>query len=132
MMGSVIEFMGPKNADSAFLLFGALFCASGSLVTNGGGLIIVRFFVSCLGSTFVVNQVWNTIMFSREVVGTANATAGGWGNLGGGVTQTIMPLVYKFWRNVVGLELSMAWRAAMFFPVALFVALAVWIFFCSQ
>merc|ERR1711998_140617 len=96
-------------------------------VNNEATLIIARFFVSALGSTFVVNQFWNSIMFNRCVVGTANATAGGWGNLGGGLTQTIMPLVYKFWHNVVGLELSMAWRAAMFFPVALFVVLALWI-----
>ena len=68
MMGSVIETLGPKNADVIFLLFGALFCASGCFVTSGTGLIIARFFVSCLGSTFVVNQVWNTIMFSRAVV----------------------------------------------------------------
>merc|ERR1719316_2661822 len=132
MMGSVIEFMGPKNADSAFLLFGALFCASGSLVTNGGGLIIVRFFVSCLGSTFVVNQVWNTIMFSREVVGTANATAGGWGNLGGGLTQTLMPLLYRFFHDGLGLELHYAWRAAVLVPPAIFLILASWIFFFSQ
>jgi len=132
MMGSVIEFMGPKNADVSFLLFGALFCASGCLVTNGTGLIIVRFFVSCLGSTFVVNQVWNTIMFSREVVGTANATAGGWGNLGGGLTQTIMPLLYKFFHDGLGLELHYAWRAAMLVPPAIFITLACWIFFFTQ
>jgi len=132
MMGSVIEAIGPKNADVAFLLFGALFCASGSLVTNGIGLIIVRFFVSCLGSTFVVNQVWNTIMFSREVVGTANATAGGWGNLGGGLTQTIMPLLYRFFHDGLGMELHYAWRAAMLVPPAIFLTLACWIFFCCQ
>merc|ERR1712019_272818 len=69
----------------------------------------MHFFVSCLGSTFVVNQFWNSIMFNRSVVGTANATAGGWGNLGGGLTQTLMPLVYRFWHNGVGLSLNMSW-----------------------
>jgi len=132
LMGSFIEFLGPKNADTIFLLFGALFCASGSLVKNGTGLIIVRFFVSCLGSTFVVNQVWNTIMFSREVVGTANATAGGWGNLGGGLTQTLMPLLYRFFHDGLGLELHYAWRAAVLVPPAIFLVLACWIFFFTQ
>jgi NNP family nitrate/nitrite transporter-like MFS transporter len=88
--------------------------------------------VSCLGSTFVVNQVWNTIMFSREVVGTANATAGGWGNLGGGLTQTLMPLLYRFFHDGLGLELHYAWRASMLVPPAIFLTLACWIFFCCQ
>ena len=29
-------------------------------------------------------------MFTKEVAGTANALVGGWGNLGGGVTQLVM------------------------------------------
>jgi len=95
-------------------------------------LIVARFFVSALGSTFVVNQFWNSIMFNRKVVGTANATAGGWGNLGGGLTQTIMPLAYRFWNEGIGLDMSAAWRAAMFLPVVMYVILIPWIFFCTQ
>merc|ERR1712107_66241 len=101
-------------------------------VVSAPGLIAARFFVSCLGSTFVVNQFWNSIMFSPRVVGTANATAGGWGNLGGGLTQTIMPLAYRFWNDGIGLDMGAAWRAAMFLPVALYVILIPWIFFCTQ
>jgi NNP family nitrate/nitrite transporter-like MFS transporter len=132
ILGSVIERFGPKNTDVMLLLFGSFFVACGCFVSNGVGLIIVRFFVSCVGSTFVVNQFWNSIMFNNAVVGTANATAGGWANLGGGITQTLMPLVYKFWHDVVGLELTYAWRAAMLFPAAVFVVLALWIYLCSQ
>jgi NNP family nitrate/nitrite transporter-like MFS transporter len=132
ILGSVIEQIGPKNTDVLLLFFGAIFCACGVAVTNGTSLIIVRFLVSCLGSTFVVNQFWNTIMFNRAVVGTANATAGGWGNLGGGLTQTLMPLLYKMWHNGFGFSLGLSWRLAMLFPPVVYVFLASWIFFCSQ
>merc|ERR1719503_259028 len=124
--------MGPKNTDVLLLCVGALFCASRTFISNGTGLIIVRFFVSCPGSTFVVNQFWNSIMFSKAVVGTANATAGGWGNLGGGLTQTLMPLVYRFWKDGVGMNLSAAWRASMFFPPFIYACLIPFIFFGSQ
>merc|ERR1719387_1349265 len=92
------------------LMWGAVVVACSAAVTDKTGLIIVRFFVSALGSTFVVNQFWNSILFNKAVVGTANATAGGWGNLGGGLTQTIMPLIYSFFHDAVGLELAWAWR----------------------
>merc|ERR1712072_1438991 len=114
------------------LMWGAVVVSASASITSGTGLIVVRFFVSALGSTFVVNQFWNSILFAPNVIGTANATAGGWGNLGGGLTQTIMPLVYRFFHDSLGLELSMAWRAAMGFPVLLFLTLAVWMFFCTQ
>merc|ERR1719197_2440921 len=115
-----------------FLAFGALVVGCSAGVVSAPGLIVARFFVSCLGSTFVVNQFWNSIMFNRAVVGTANATAGGWGNLGGGLTQTLMPVIYRFWHDAVGLEMGWAWRASMYVPAAIYLALAAWIFTCTQ
>jgi len=132
LLGSVIEKFGPRLTDCMLLSFGALVVSCSAGVYNVPGLIIARFFVSCLGSTFVVNQFWNSIMFNNAVVGTANATAGGWGNLGGGVTQLLMTVVYKFWHNGIGLNISGAWRASMFFPVALYAILVPWIFCCTQ
>merc|ERR1719446_1591909 len=113
IMGSVIEYFGPRLTDCMLLTWGTIVVSASAAVTDATGLMIARFFVSALGSTFVVNQFWNSIMFNRSVVGTANATAGGWGNLGGGLTQTLMPAVYQFW-NGIGLDMSAAWRAAMF------------------
>jgi NNP family nitrate/nitrite transporter-like MFS transporter len=132
LLGSVIEQFGPRMTDCILLSIGAVVVGCSAAVVNETGLIIARFFVSCLGSTFVVNQFWNSIMFNKAVVGTANATAGGWGNLGGGLTQIIMPLVNRFWYNVVGLNLSAAWRVSMFFPVLLYCTLTPWIYCCTQ
>jgi len=132
IMGSVIERFGPRKTDVMLLLYGAVVVSASAAVYNAAGLIAARFFVSALGSTFVVNQFWNSIMFNSSVVGTANATAGGWGNLGGGLTQTLMPLVFRFWHDAVGLPFGVSWRASMGFPVLIYLVLAPWIFFCSQ
>jgi len=132
ILGAVLERLGPVNTDVLLLLWGAVVVGCSAAVTNGTGLIIVRFFVSALGSTFVVNQFWNSILFAPNVIGTANATAGGWGNLGGGLTQTIMPLVYRFFHDALGLPLSASWRLSMAVPATIFLLLAVWIKLCSQ
>ena len=132
ILGAVIERLGPVNTDCLLLLWGAMMVSVSTTITNGSGLIIVRFFVSALGSTFVVNQFWNSILFSPAVVGTANATAGGWGNLGGGLTQTLMPVIYRFWHDGVGMDMGWAWRCSMYVPAAIYLVLAAWIFTCTQ
>lgn len=132
LLGSVIERFGPANTDVMLLLWGSVVVGCSALVTTGAGLIAVRFFVSALGSTFVVNQFWNSIMFNRDVVGTVNATAGGWGNLGGGITQLLMPAIYTLFHDGFGLSLSLSWRMAMLVPATFYVFLAIWIYTCTQ
>jgi NNP family nitrate/nitrite transporter-like MFS transporter len=51
-------------------------------------------------------------MFAPNIVGTANATTAGWGNMGGGVTQFVMPLVFGLFISL-GLSKAGSWRAAM-------------------
>jgi NNP family nitrate/nitrite transporter-like MFS transporter len=59
-------------------------------------------------------------MFAPNIVGSANATAAGWGNLGGGVTQMVMPLLFTGFLSL-GAGSWWGWRLAMIVPgVALF------------
>jgi len=51
-------------------------------------------------------------MFAPNCVGTANATTAGWGNLGGGVTQMIMPLVFAAF-VALGFANFWSWRLSM-------------------
>ena len=50
-------------------------------VNSFWSLCIVRFCIGFGGAAFVVTQYWTTTMFANNIVGTANATTAGWGNL---------------------------------------------------
>ena len=67
----------------------------------------------------MATQFWCSIMFTPKIVGLANATAGGWGNLGGGVTQLMMPLIFGALKNAT--EPFLAWRWGFFVPGAFMV-----------
>lgn len=55
-------------------------------------------------------------MFSSNVVGLANGFAAGWANVGSGVTQLVMPLIYSLLTNSFQIPTSTAWRAAFVVP----------------
>ena len=84
--GPLCDRFGPRYVFAGCLLAGAVPTACAGAVTNASGLMAIRFFVGILGASFVPCQVWSTGFFDKNVVGTANALTGGWGNAGGGIT----------------------------------------------
>ena len=81
---------GPRIMMSVILLVACVPTALTGVVQSASDLLLIRMFIGIGGSTFVMCQYWTSRMFTREVVGTVNALAGGWGNLGGGVTQLVV------------------------------------------
>merc|ERR1719252_149655 len=124
-LGTLLERFGPVNVQSSLLTFGGFWVAVSSQIYASWNYYLCRFLIGCAGATFVTNQFWCSMMFAPNVVGTANATAAGWGNLGGGVTQIfIMWALVIPMRDVLGLDGDLSWRLAMIVPAFLFFCVA--------
>ncbi|GAV61957.1 MFS_1 domain-containing protein [Cephalotus follicularis] len=121
-MGTACDLFGPRLASASLILITAPAVYFTSIASSPISFLLVRFFSGFSLATFVSTQFWMSSMFSAPVVGTANGVAGGWGNLGGGATQLIMPLVFGLIR-VIGAVKFTAWRIAFFIP-ALFQTLS--------
>ena len=124
-LGTLLERFGPVNVQSGLLSFGAFWVAMAAAISAPWNYTLIRFFIGCAGATFVTNQFWCSLMFAPNVIGTANATAAGWGNLGGGVTQIFMISVLFNPMVDSGMLPDTAWRVAMVVPSVLFVLCAV-------
>jgi len=131
-MGSVCDVVGPRYGLSIVLLLSAPFCFCMSYVTSAGGFIICRCGIGLGLATFVATQFWMSTMFNGKVVGIANATAAGWGNVGGGVTQFLMPVIYKGMVAATGGRIFSAWRWAYIVPGLLHTVTGVMVMFLGQ
>ncbi|XAR65091.1 hypothetical protein NMG60_11009060 [Bertholletia excelsa] len=130
-MGTACDLFGPRLASAALTLLTApaVFCSA--IAASPVSFLLVRFFTGFSLATFVSTQFWMSSLFSAGVVGTANGLAGGWGNLGGGATQLIMPLVFSVIRQTGAVKFT-AWRIAFFIPGIIQTLSAFFIFFLGQ
>ena len=130
-LGTLLERFGPVNVQSSLLTYGGFWVAVSSQITAPWNYTLLRFLIGCAGATFVTNQFWCSMMFAPNVVGTANATAAGWGNLGGGVTQIfIMWALVIPMREFLGLDTDTSWRLAMLVPALMFFMVAATMKYC--
>ena len=115
LTGWLCDRFGPRRTYSVLLLFGSLPVMGIGLSHSYQSFLLFRLAIGLIGASFVVTQYHTSVMFSRSVVGTANAITAGWGNLGGGVTQWLMPLLFG---AIVGLGVDryLSWRLAMIVP----------------
>jgi NNP family nitrate/nitrite transporter-like MFS transporter len=123
--GPACDKWGPRYTFAACLLAGAIPTALAGTVSSAPGLMTLRFFIGILGGSFVPCQVWSTGFFDKNIVGTGNALAGGWGNAGGGITYFVMPAIFDSLVNQQGLSHHVAWRVSFIVPFILITATAI-------
>ncbi|CAK7265787.1 hypothetical protein SEPCBS119000_001690 [Sporothrix epigloea] len=122
--GPFCDRFGPRKVFGGLLLLGAIPTGLAPLIHTASGLYAVRFFMGILGGSFVPCQVWSTAFFDKNVVGSANAMAGGFGNAGGGMTYFIMPAIFNALVDHQGYSKDVAWRLAFLVPLAVLLATA--------
>lgn len=127
-IGWLCDRIGPRLAYTGLLLIGSLPVMGIGLAHDFTTFLIFRIAIGAIGASFVITQYHTSRMFAANCVGTANATTAGWGNLGGGVTQMVMPVLFTAFVGLMGLSPAIGWRASMF--VAGFVCAVTGVLYC--
>ena len=124
LVGWMCDRIGPRKCYVGLLLFGAFAVGASALAYDWRSYLLTRAMIGVIGASFVITQYHTSMVFQPRVVGLANATSAGWGNLGGGVTQILMPLAAG---ALVTLGLASdadKWRLAMTVPAVAMVIVA--------
>ena len=123
LIGKLCDTWGPRKTYTAMLLIGYIPVMCVGLAESYTSFLLFRLAISIIGASFVITQFHTSMMFAPNIKGTANAVAGGWGNLGGGITNMVMPLIFA---AIVGFGFTSheAWRYAMIFPGVMMLVMA--------
>lgn len=118
IIGKLCDRLGPRKTAVRLLLIGSIPVLLSGLATDYTSFLLFRLAIGVIGASFVITQFHTSMMFAAKIKGTANAITGGWGNLGGGVTNMVMPLIFS---AIVGFGYAphMAWRYAMIVPAVM-------------
>ncbi len=130
--GWLCDRIGPRISYTILLLVGSLPVMFIGFSDSYESFLLFRLAIGVIGASFVITQYHTSVMFAPNVVGTANATSAGWGNMGGGVTLMVMPLVFAGFVGMGYLN-EQAWRYSMVIPgLALFAMGLVYYFFTQD
>ena len=123
IIGRLCDTWGPRKTYTWLLVLCSVPVMCVGLAKDYTSFLLFRLAIGTIGGSFVITQFHTSMMFAPKIKGTANAVAGGWGNLGGGVTNMLMPVIFAM---IVGFGYTKAeaWRYAMVVPGALLLVMA--------
>lgn len=123
IIGRLCDTLGPRLTYTGLLILGSIPVIGIGLANSYESFLLFRLAIGVIGASFVITQYHTSMMFAPKIKGTANAVAGGWGNLGGGITNMVMPLVFAAFVGA-GYTKPEAWRLAMMIPGVILLVMA--------
>ena len=124
LIGKLCDTLGPRLTYTILLVVGAIPVMLIGLSTSYVSFLLFRFVIGIVGASFVITQFHTSMMFAPNIVGTANAVTGGWGNLGGGGTNLAMPLIAAGFAAMGLVSEADSWRLAMVVPGVILLLMA--------
>lgn len=124
VIGRLVDKWGPRKTYTILLLLSAIPVMLIGFSNSYISFLLFRLSIGVIGASFVITQYHTSVMFAPNVKGTANAVAGGWGNMGGGATQIIMPLIAAAFVGLGWVSTANSWRLAMIVPGAILFIMA--------
>lgn len=115
LVGWICDKIGPRITYTLLLAICSIPVMFIGLAHSYEAFLVARLSIGIIGASFVITQYHTSVMFGTNVVGSANAIVGGWGNLGGGLAQIIMPLIFGGF-VALGYTDTIAWRLSMVVP----------------
>jgi NNP family nitrate/nitrite transporter-like MFS transporter len=112
LIGWLCDKIGPRLCYTVLLLTCSLPVMGIGFAQSYESFLLFRLGIGAIGAAFVITQYHTSVMFAPNCVGTANATSAGWGNLGGGVTQMVMPMIFAAF-VAMGYSGFWSWRLSM-------------------
>jgi len=116
LIGRLIDQFGPKLIYTWLLVLCAIPVLLIGTSHSYTSFLLFRLAIGVIGASFVVTQFHTSIMFAPGIKGTANATAGGFGNAGGGAANFFMPMIASAFAALGFCSTADSWRFAMIFP----------------
>ena len=118
IMGPVMDVFGARKGMFVLMAICTPGVVGMMFTSNAAGFIVCRCLIGFSLATFVCSQTWCAQMFSKKIIGVANATAAGWGNLGGGITNLTMPYFFLAFMEATGKDEDLSWRLTYLIPLA--------------
>ncbi len=124
IIGKLCDSIGPRLSYTVLLILGSFPVMLIGLSNSYETFLLFRFVIGIIGASFVITQFHTSMMFAPSIIGTANAVSGGWGNLGGGVTNLVMPLIASAFVGLGYSSTADSWRYAMVVPGVILLIMA--------
>src|SRR6188474_2050062 len=127
LIGRLTDKLGPRKVYTWLLVICSFPVMFIGLADSYLTFLLFRLGTGVIGASFVLTQFHTSVMFAPNIKGTANATAGGFGNTGGGATQIVMPLIAAGLVGAGWVSNNDSWRYAMIFPGVMLLVMA-WLY----